>query len=221
MILAAVVGVIILAVVGATVFKLVKDHQDAETLKNTAVADLGVTSAAAGCSPEQKVDGTGTGQHLDGQQISYDVSPPSHGPHWSNPADIGIHFYDRSDRPEVERLVHNLEHGWTIVWYDDTAAKDSAEMAVLHRLGRVYDTHGQDPRYNLIIAPWESTDGKPMPAGKHIALTHWSVGGHWRQPNPKSVGVSVYCTTFSGPRLDAFLKQYPYDDAPEGFLWHQ
>ena len=27
----------------------------------------------------------------------------------------------------------------------------------------------------MIIAPWTKDDGDPIPDGKHIALTHWSI----------------------------------------------
>ncbi len=32
--------------------------------------------------------------------------------------------------------------------------------------------------------------------------------------------MSQYCATFSGAALAEFMKKYPYDDAPEGYIWH-
>jgi Protein of unknown function (DUF3105) len=222
LIVTAICGLIVLAVVGATAFKLIQDKRSSDDLKNTQLADLGVAQAAAACSPERRTNGTGKGQHVD-TPVKYDTTPPDHGAHWVQPADQGIHFYSASDRPEVERLVHNLEHGWTIVWYDDSAANDEKEMAALKKLAAVYDEHGTDPRYNLIVAPWTKADGKTFSTGKHVVFTHWSVGGDWKnstKQNVKSTGVSVDCAKFSGAALAQFVDMYPYDDAPEGYLWH-
>src|SRR4051794_27684180 len=44
--------------------------------------------------------------------------PPSSGPHDPNPLPDSIHFYQRADKPKIERAVHNLEHGFIIGWYD-------------------------------------------------------------------------------------------------------
>ena len=33
-------------------------------------------------------------------------------------------FYTSDDRPAVATLVHNLEHGFTLLWYDETIADD-------------------------------------------------------------------------------------------------
>ena len=44
----------------------------------------------------------------------YDSSPPTSGPHWPIFADPG--FYTVELPPE--ELVHNLEHGQIVVWYD-------------------------------------------------------------------------------------------------------
>ena len=71
-----------------------------------------------------ETEGTGSGQHMT-TPVSYQTTPPSFGPHNPVPADQGNHFFTADDRPPVEVLVHNLEHGWTIVWYDETVAADS------------------------------------------------------------------------------------------------
>jgi hypothetical protein len=222
LLVAGICGLIVLAIVGATAFKLIEDKRSETALKDSRVADLGVSASTASCSREQRTDGTGQGQHVT-THVIYDRTPPDHGAHWVQPADQGIHIYSASDRPEVERLVHNLEHGWTIVWFDETAAKDAEQMAALKRLASVYDLHKTDPRYNLIIAPWTKADIKTFPSGKHVVFTHWSVGGDWKnstKKNVKSTGVSIDCAKFSGDVLAKFFAKYPYDDAPEGYLWH-
>jgi hypothetical protein len=79
----------------------------------------------------------------------------------------------------------------------------------------------------MIIAPWTSDDGegRPIPDGKHIAFTHWSIHQPTFDPEKfkqvPSWGESLYCDTFSGSALDSFMTKYPYDDSPEGSIWHQ
>ena len=48
------------------------------------------------------------------------------------------------------------------------------------------------------------------PDGKHIALTHWSVGDGEEQ-----VGVWQYCDAPSGEAVAQFAEDYPYSDSPE------
>ena len=122
--------------------------------------------------------------------------------------------------------MHNQEHGWTIVWYDETIADDAEQMKLLKATADKFDSHGQDPNYNMIIAPWTKDDGDPIADGKHIAFTHWSIHQPTWDPEmfkqrTQSYGESQYCDTFSGEALDTFMKKFPYDDAPEGNLWHQ
>ena len=44
----------------------------------------------------------------------YSSEPPSSGPHYATPAQAG--FYDQA--PADENLVHSLEHGYVIIWYN-------------------------------------------------------------------------------------------------------
>jgi Protein of unknown function (DUF3105) len=228
----AAVAAVIIAV---AVVAIVKQHNKSEALQKTDLTSLGAKAAAAGCAPLSEEDGTGTGQHTT-DPVSYQTSPPAFGPHNPSPDTSGVHFYTADDRPPVEVLVHNLEHGWTIVWYDDTIAGDSEAIDVLKATAAKFDGHGADPRYNMIIAPWTTDDGAgdPIPDGKHIAFTHWSIHhptfdpNAWKghdttsdEPAIPSFGESEYCSAFSGAALSSFMAKFPFDDAPEGFLWHQ
>ncbi len=221
--------VVALIIVGSAGFSIYRSHQHQNQVDQTPLADLGAAESAAGCEPIQQKVATGAGQHTT-QPVIYATDPPSFGAHNPTPDSSGLHFYTASDRPEIEILVHNLEHGWTIVWYDDSVAGDKTALQTLMDTATKFDQHGTDPRYNMIIAPWTKTDGNgPIPDGKHIAFTHWSVhqptySATFFQTAEASVpswGESEYCTSFSGQALSDFMKQFPYDDAPEGFLWHQ
>ncbi|MBV9291292.1 MAG: DUF3105 domain-containing protein [Frankiales bacterium] len=86
--------------------------------------------------------------------------PPSGGEH--NPVSLGdkTHFYPLADMTRPERVVHNLEHGYVVAWYDaKTSAKDvSALQALTATL----------PRF--LVVGWSQGD---LPAGKHVVLTSW------------------------------------------------
>ena len=48
------------------------------------------------------------------QHEPYNSDPPTSGPHYAQPAQAG--FYDEA-LPD-EQLVHNLEHGYIVIWYN-------------------------------------------------------------------------------------------------------
>lgn len=50
----------------------------------------------------------------------YNSEPPSSGPHYDTPAEAG--FYDQA--PADEYLVHSMEHGYVIIWYNCDQYKD-------------------------------------------------------------------------------------------------
>jgi hypothetical protein len=52
----------------------------------------------------------------------YNSDPPTSGPHFPQPAQAG--FYDEA-LPD-EQLVHNLEHGYVVIWYNCTGLDESA-----------------------------------------------------------------------------------------------
>ena len=64
--------------------------------------------------------------------------------------------------------MHNLEHGYTILWYDDTIAKDLKQKDAIEAISKKMSEE------RFIAAPWTSDDGKAFPDGKHIALTRWT-----------------------------------------------
>jgi hypothetical protein len=160
----------------------------------------------------------GSGNHVDdGQQVFYDDAPPAFGQHWNvfgkAPVPIGREFYTESDRPELEQLVHNLEHGFTILWYDETVAEDADQLTELRAIARKFsDT--TDRRNAFIVAPWTEEDGADFPDGQHVALTHWSVGGVG-ETDGEQVGVWQYCEAPSGEAVDTFVRDYPQQDSPE------
>jgi len=202
--------VVALVIVGLAAIPLLKQN----SLTSGELAGIGASEKAAACSPIQTKKANGNQQHKpQGTPISYDDAPPAFGPHWPSPAPFERKFYTADDRPEVEFLVHNLEHGYTLLWYDDTIAKSSDQLAVVKAIAKKYEG-SQKLTDKFIAVPWTSKDGKAFPSGKHVALTHWSAGGDPSEVS-KQKGVWQYCGDPSGAVVQKFMKEYPYSDSPE------
>ena len=130
----------------------------------------------------------------------------------SSPADYFL--YTADDRPDLGELVHNLEHGFTMLWYDETAAADEPMMEHIEAIATKYK--GTDNlRLKFKAVPWLKADGKPFPEGQHIAFTHWSNGGTGEAATGEQVGVWQYCSEPSGAAIKDFMVKYPYLDSPE------
>jgi hypothetical protein len=200
--------VLVIGLLAAALIPYIKDQREKSRLEGTPVSKLGASESAAGCAAVSTKDANGSGKHLTiGQPIPYEDAPPASGPHWGNylqGSEIRT-FYTAEDRPELERLVHSLEHGHTILWYDDTIKTGSDEYKDIKLIA---DKLGLDSYF--IAAPWTSQDegGKSFPEGKHIALTHWT-------GPEKQQGVTQYCVKPSGAVIDDFVKKYPKENAPE------
>ncbi len=201
--------VVAVVIIGLAAVPLLKQ----KSLTKGALADIGDSAKAAGCQAVTTRKATGNQEHKPvGTVINYEGSPPAFGPHWPTPAPFARKFYTTADRPQVEYLVHNLEHGYNLLWYDATVAKDKDQVAVIKSIAAKFE--GQKLSDKFIAAPWTSKDGKAFPSGKHVALTHWSTGG---DPSDikKQRGVWQYCGTPSGEAVADFAKKYPYSDSPE------
>jgi len=199
-------GLVVVLLLGFAVGKYVKDQKAADKIANAPMSSIGVSRSAAGCDPVKTENASGSGQHVTPPQpISY-PAPPAYGKHWGNfltGSEIRT-FYTRDDVPEIERLVHSLEHGHTILWYDDTIKTGSADYKAIQQLA---DKLGGDSY--LMAAPYiTKTDGGTFPSGKHVAFTHWTGPA-------KQTGVWEYCARPSGTVAQDFVKKYPPDNAPE------
>jgi hypothetical protein len=198
---------IVVALLGSAVFVYVKDQREKREAAGIALAKLGVSTSAAACDPVKKANATGSGEHIDPPtKIPYPAAPPAFGPHWGNylqGSEIRT-MYTTQDRPEVERLVHSLEHGHTILWYDDAVKPDTQAYKDIKAIAAKFD--GESDKF--MAAPWEASDGKQFPQGKHVALTHWT------GPDNQQ-GITQYCGQPSGAVVKKFMDDYPAKDAPE------
>ena len=207
---AVVVGLVI---IGLGAYPLLKDSRAQDKLGKQDLSSLGVSAAAAKCTDVAAKKATGSADHrAEGSKLPYTDSPPANGPHYPTWAPMTRKFYAAADRPALGYLVHNLEHGYSILWYDETVAKDDKALAVVKAISGKFP--GSDFQNKFIVAPWTAKDGDPFPGGAHVALTHWSMGG--THGNPKEqIGVTQYCGQPSGEAVSNFIKDYPYTDSPE------
>ena len=205
----AVCVVVALVIVGLAAIPLLKQNK----LTSGDLASIGASEKAAGCQPVLKKKVTGNQDHKpEGTPITYPDAPPAFGPHYPVTAPFERKFYTAKDRPQIEYVVHNLEHGYSLLWYDDTVAKNSDQLAVVKAIAKKYE--GTKLTDKFIALPWTAKDGKAFPQGTHVALTHWSAGGDPTDVS-KQQGIWQYCGKPSGAVVETFMKDYPYGDSPE------
>jgi hypothetical protein len=211
-VISACVVVAVIIVAAAAIPLLRQNAQKAKPL-----ADLGASTSSAGCQPVVKKKATGNQEHKpEGTVINYADAPPAFGPHYPTPAPFSRKFYTAKDRPKIEYVVHNLEHGYTLLWYDDTIARNKDQVAVVKAIAAKFEGTKQTDKF--IALPWTAKDGKAFPSGTHVALTHWSAGGAAASAAgevAKQQGVWQYCAQPSGEAVKTFTKDYPYSDSPE------
>lgn len=212
MIIAAAV-VVGLVIVGLAAYPLLKDARTQSELGGRDLAGLGVPAADAGCTEVTATKAEGSADHRpEGEALEYDASPPSAGPHYPTWAPMTRKFYTPQDRPEVGYLVHNLEHGYNVLWYDESLAEDDDQLAVVKAIAQKFP--GTDFENKFIAAPWTAEDGEPFPDGAKVALTHWSLGDTNGNPEGQQ-GITQYCDEVSGEAVADFVEDYPYTDSPE------
>ncbi len=206
---ALLVGAII---IGFAVVQFLKSEQS----NARDLAAIGTSASAADCQEVVTKKAEGNNDHrTEGEKVLYPDAPPAFGPHWGNFL-VGSQirkFYSVDDRPPVERLVHSLEHGHTILWYDQSIADDAAALAEVKAIAKKFPS-STDLNDKFIAAPWTGDDGADFPDGAHVALTHWSMGGTNGNPDGQ-LGVWQYCGGVSGTAVESFMQDYPYSDSPE------
>ncbi len=206
-------AVAVVAVMAAAVtYAIVRDDS---RVPSGALASLGVPAAQAACDPVTDDPATGGGEHVgpgtskpDVSVVKYSTVPPTSGQHFVSPEYPNRQFYTADDRPKMENLVHNLEHGYTVLWYDDTAT--TAQIADLKAIGREAN-QSSAARDKFIVSAWDPAYGD-FPAGKHFALSHWSADP---QTPSKQTGHRQLCGNVSGAVVAEFTTAHPSTQAPE------
>ena len=208
------------AIIAVPVVPIIKDKIESRQFASLDIGEIG--AAASVCQKVEVKKATGVSNHVqEPTTVDYDSAPPAYGAHWNvaglAPAAFDRKFYSKDDRPPLEALVHNLEHGYTILWYDDTVAEDSSQITEIRSIAEKFKADDDNFRLKFIAAPWtaedekspEDTKGMTFPDGQHIAFTHWA------GDTETSTGVWQYCSETSGAALQTFMDDYPYTDSPE------
>ncbi len=95
----------------------------------------------------------------------YNSDPPTSGPH-AGPVEAG--FYDAA--PPDENLVHNLEHGYVVIWYNCSALDEAGCEALKTQIKAVMDR----ARPVVVTTNAKKLIAVPRPTmDARLALTSW------------------------------------------------
>lgn len=94
----------------------------------------------------------------------YPSLPATSGPHWGSPANWGVYT-----TPQVEtQLIHNLEHGGTVIWYDPDRL-DAGGVEALSQYVTRQNESGVSGRFKFILTPWGGEEELPSA----VMVTSW------------------------------------------------
>ena len=190
---------------------------DQKRQTDAAIAAVDIPAASAKCDAVTNDPAEGNQEHVgpgtnkpDMLRVDYKTIPPSSGSHFVSPVLAERRVYSVADAPALESLVHNLEHGYTVLWYDPSAKVSTKSYEILaQRIGERGDVRGK-----FIVAPWDTSRGK-FPAGKLFALSHWSADGNNPADTAKQAGHRQLCGGLSLEVVEKFVKDHPYSASPE------
>ncbi len=213
-VIGAIVVVIVLVAAGVTWAAMSKQRD-----QQAALGGLAGGAQSASCDPVTADKAEASGNHIGPgtdkpgtTKVTYSTVPPSSGPHLASPVLSDRRVYTTADAPPIEGLVHNLEHGYTILWYDRSVEKDqsAAFAALAKQINAMPESAGK-----FIISPWDPAYGA-FPAGKKYALSHWSADVD-RQSGKisNSHGNRQLCGGLSSAVVEQFVKAHPWSSAPE------
>ncbi|HET7475547.1 MAG TPA: DUF3105 domain-containing protein [Dermatophilaceae bacterium] len=208
--------VVLLVILAAVVTYAVLDARGKQP--DQLIATIGVAASAAACDPVTTDTATGSQEHVGPNtntpgttKVKYSTVPPSTGAHFASPVLGDTKFYTASDRPAMENLVHNLEHGYTILWYDQQAG-----AAVTSQLKALADAANGTTwaRDKFIVSAWDPSYGA-LPSGKAFALSHWSAEFGTDGAIKSQAGHRQLCGKLSGAVVKSFLQSHPTSQSPE------
>ena len=100
-------------------------------------------------------------QHVQqGSEIDYAQSPPLSGDHWGRAYEAG--FYEET--PDIPRLVHTIEHGAVVVYYNESALSPEAEASL-----KAFANAQDGPWTSILAVPNPNAN----PQGDYV-LTTWT-----------------------------------------------
>lgn len=100
----------------------------------------------------------------------YSSTPATSGPHWdaSAVANWGVYSTPQNE----SQLIHNLEHGGIVIWYDPDAL-DASGVETLERFVTSQVSQGISGRFKFILTPWGGED--PLPSPVVVTAWRWSL----------------------------------------------
>lgn len=111
----------------------------------------------------EHVDCEGQTHVADGTRVTYKNDPPISGDHWAGPTPPG--FYKLGEQEAYwlpERLVHSLEHGNIVIYYDPdkVTAQQQADLANLSKryaggFSGVISAPRKDEKNPIVLTAWE------------------------------------------------------------------
>lgn len=123
----------------------------------------------------------------------YSTNPPTSGHHYPVWMDAG--FYDTNTRTFPQAyLVHNLEHGYVIFWYNCKKLTDSQCSELKSQIKSVMDSVGN---FKVIAYPWDSIDAP-------LIMTAWGY----------MLRFEKFDTTLASAFMDQRRNQAPEPQAP-------
>jgi uncharacterized protein DUF3105 len=160
---------LVLAIATALAWAFVADH-DMPRSPGRRIA--GAATAGGSCLPAQKVPLFAPAQedraHGEAPLSRYPSIPPASGPHASIPLPAGSYRIP----PQVGRVLHSMEHGAVVIWFDPSVASSKVLQEIVAYLG----PSGPGRGLHVIIAPFDypaEGDSGILPSGIVMAMVAW------------------------------------------------
>ncbi len=137
----------------------------------------GVTDPQAPDYQDQSHIGTGNLFPVMPPLASYPSLPPTSGPHNAVPLGAGVY----GDPPPIDQVIHSLEHGAAVIWYDPDSPAD-----MVGRIEAFYEGAEGVRADRVIVAPFDYPDAGEaglLPPGTQMALVAWHRLGSCADPN--------------------------------------
>jgi hypothetical protein len=123
---------------------------------------------------------------------TYRSRPATSGPHWNLGDGVAPIFWGVYTTPQAEpAVVHNLEHGGMVIWYQPSATAEDIQKLTQFTQQQLGTT-----QFKVVLSPWDGDD-----FGHPIAVTAWD----WL----------LYLDSADIDQIRAFQNAHPPSDAPE------
>ncbi|PSP86011.1 hypothetical protein BRC96_00275 [Halobacteriales archaeon QS_6_64_34] len=124
--LALAVGIGVAIAVGATLYLTFFTGSDSVSPDGLEAAELNESGDNATLSSVEQFPDEGAQHVSSDRNIDYAQSPPLSGPHYETPTEGG--FYEEPQ--PAGNIVHALEHGAVVIYYDESAIDESARTSL-------------------------------------------------------------------------------------------